>query len=198
MDFIEDVYPWQFEGMTDGVHSYRFISSVQAKDITKVVSQRPIESKPYLYNLGFGNLEEKEDGTKFVNDSSEKNNNDFDKVLASVFSCLVHFLNSIQDARVIFFGNTEHKHIMYKRKISANLEVLQEIFFIHGGYADFDLKIKFEQQEMMRNGKKIIRTIKVKDTNTLKIRKIIGLENFNPQKSKEYDFVLISLSAVLN
>ena len=197
MDFINNFYPYQFEGIKNGVYSYRFISSVNGRDIIKVVFLSPIRSKPDWFNLGFGNLEEN-NGDISVNDLSTENNNDFDKVLASVFACAMHFLNSNPDARVFFFGNTEHKHFIYKRKISANLEALQEIFLVYGGNAEYDVEINEISQEIIKNGKTISRVIKIKDHRTLKIKEIVSLELFNIQKSRLYDFIVISLSPILN
>jgi hypothetical protein len=182
MDFINDIYSISFEGIIKNVHQYRFISSVASNDITKIVSLSPINDMQEWFNLGFGNLEKNDAGEIVVNDTSENNNPDFDKVLATVFSCLMQFLNNNPTSRIIFFGNTEHKHITYKRKISANLEQLQEFFLVQGGYANFDVTIIEKEQEIQKRNKVIKRIIRIKDTNTMKINKIESFEIFNPQK----------------
>lgn len=135
MKFLKSRYAYAFEGVKDSIYRYRFISSVNGNDIIKIISLSP-NIDPW-FNLAFGNLEYSSNGIPFVNDVSETNNNDFDKVLATVFSCLIHFLMLKPDARIVFFGNTEHKHVVYKRKIAANLTELQSLFIVQGGYAGF-------------------------------------------------------------
>lgn len=196
MNFLKDVYPYSFEGIKDDIYLYRFISSVDGNDIIKIVSLSSPRGDDW-YNLGFGNLEEDENGDPCVNDQSENNNKDFDKVLASVFSCLVHFLKERPGAKIFFFGNAVHKHTMYKRKIAANINELQELFIVQGGYADFDVDILDVVKDVVRKGKLSKRVVKIKDANTLIIKNINEIEPFNPQKSKEYDFMLIALNAVL-
>jgi len=198
MDFINDIYSVSFEGIIKNVHQYRFISTVDSNDIIKIVSLSPIDGMAEWFNLGFGNLEKNDAGEFFVNDISEKNNIDFDKVLATVFSCLMQFLNNNPYSRIIFFGNTEHKHITYKRKISANLEQLQEFFLVQGGYANFNVTIIEKEQEILKKNKLFKRTIRIKDTNSMNINYIESIEIFNIQKSKDYHFVLISLGDILN
>jgi len=198
MDFINDIYSVSFEGIIKNVHQYRFISTVDSNDIIKIVSLSPIDGMAEWFNLGFGNLEKNDAGEFFVNDISEKNNIDFDKVLATVFSCLMQFLNNNPYSRIIFFGNTEHKHITYKRKISANLEQLQEFFLVQGGYANFNVTIIEKEQEILKKNKLFKRTIRIKDTYSMNINYIESIEIFNIQKSKDYHFVLISLGDILN
>ena len=198
MDFINDIYSVSFEGIIKDVHQYRFISSVVGNDITKIVSLSPIKTMPEWFNLGFGNLEKDELGAYFVNDISENNNTDFDKVLATVFSCLMQFLNSNPSAKIIFFGNTEHKHITYKRKISANLDQLQEFFLVQGGFANLNVTIIEREQLIQKKAKQVKRTIRIKGVNTMKINYIDRIEIFNPEKSKDYHFVLISLGDIFS
>lgn len=195
MDFINDIYAISFEGIIDGVYQYRFISSVNGNDITKIVSLSP--QSPLWYNLSFGNLEMDAHGEPVVSDTSLNNNNDFDKVLATVFACLMQFLNSNPDAQIVFFGNTEHKHTLYKRKIAANLTELQEYFLVKGGFADFKVATIETLYTVQKNGKTITRKIHIKDHTSLKINSLKGMEIFNRQRTKEYHFVLIGLTDVL-
>jgi hypothetical protein len=123
------------------------------KRITKIVTLKPAIVHLKIYNLGFGNLES--DGRNIiVNDSSISNNNDHEKVLNTVFSCMLHFLKLELEAQVIFFGNTEHKHLYYKRRISANIEKLQEKFNVLGCTADYRIEtVETEYIQQRKNGK---------------------------------------------
>jgi hypothetical protein len=41
--------------------------------------------------------------------------------------------------KLFFFGNTEHKHILYKQKVSTNLKELIEVFNVYGGKVNCDI-----------------------------------------------------------
>lgn len=199
MDFLQDIYIYSFEGIIDNVYQYRFISSISENEVTKIVSLSPLSADGKWFNLAFGNLElDSTTGEPFVNDESENNNNDFDKVLATVFTCLLNFLNSRPDAKIVFFGNTEHKQLIYKRKISANISSLQDYFIVQGGFADYDVDWKIVEKEVQKKSRIVKRMIKIKDHNSLNFRNITQLEVFNPQKSRDYHFVLIALNDVLS
>jgi len=193
MEFLEKAYSFNFEGIgDDGVYKFRFISSGD-EDITKVISISPINSVDNWYNLGFGNLEEK-DGQSIVNDTAEKNNNDYDRVLATVFMSALYLFTLRPDAVIVFFGNTMHKHRIYKQKISANLESLTEDLKISGGFTNTTVDIIETEQTVIRNGKERIRVIKEKDMNSISKDIVVkGMEDYKVENSKTYQFVLIEL-----
>lgn len=194
MDFLEQAYSLNFEGIgDDGVYKYRFISP-GAEDITKVISISPIAEMDNWYNLGFGNLENI-DGTLVVNDTAEKNNNDYDNVLATVFMSALYFFQARPEAVIAFFGNTVHKHRMYKQKISIHLKSLKENLNISGGFLNNDINIIKKEQVVTRNGRQRKRTVKEKDIDSIiddGIR-IKCIEEYEMRNSKNYQFVLISL-----
>jgi hypothetical protein len=102
MTFLEDIYPYSFEGITDEVYKYRFISE-GGKEITKAISLRPMKGQNRVYNLGFGNLETNGETTE-VNDKSTDNNTDASKVLKYSFLLVcATFLKQEADAKVVFF-----------------------------------------------------------------------------------------------
>ena len=157
MDFLKQAYSLNFEGIgDDGVYKYRFISTGD-EDIIKVISISPITGTNNWYNLGFGNLENV-GGELVVNDTAEKNNNDYDKVLATVFMSALYFFQTRPDAVIAFFGNTVHKHRIYKQKISINLESLKENLSISGGFLNNTISIIEKEQVIIRNGKERKRT----------------------------------------
>lgn len=194
MEFLKQAYSLNFEGIgDDGVYKYRFISTGE-EDITKVISISPISDTGNWYNLGFGNLENI-GGELVVNDTAEKNNNDYDKVLATVFMAALYFFQAKPKAVIAFFGNTVHKHRIYKQKISINLKSLKENLSISGGFLNNTINIIERKQIVIRNGRERIRIIKEKDINSIIAKgiKINNIEEYKVKNSKDYQFVLIGL-----
>ena len=56
MDFLDKAYNYNFEGITNEVYQFRFIS-MGIQEITKIVSISPIDKNLNWYSVGFGNLE---------------------------------------------------------------------------------------------------------------------------------------------
>jgi len=195
MEFLRGAYPLSFEGIQEGVYKYRFISEGD-EDIVKVISISPISFKENWYNLGFGNLENNE-GEVFVNDTSERNNNDFDRVLATVFMATLNLFSLRPNATVLFFGNTEHKHRIYKQKISANITALKEELKISGGVTNVKADIIETKQKITRNGRVRERVIKSKDLDSIPMNiQVEKIEDYKVSNSKAYQFVLIELKKI--
>ena len=192
MDFLEKAYNYNFEGITNEVYQFRFIS-VGIQEITKIVSISPINKKLNWYSVGFGNLEHFQN-TITVNDLAEINNNDYDEVLATVFMCILHFFISNPDHTILFFGNTLHKHRLYKQKISSNIIILKQYLEISGGKTEEQIKLIEKKQTVTRKGKEHQRTIWEKDLTSLSNSiEIKSIEKYNPTKTSDYQFVLFKL-----
>ncbi|MCT4666092.1 MAG: hypothetical protein N4A45_12760 [Flavobacteriales bacterium] len=185
MEFLEDAYTYSFDGIVDDIYFYSFISTGE-HEIIKQVAFSPIDNLQ-TYNLGFGNIETEIDGTRRTNDKSDVNNNDFSKVLATVFKCLINFLSINNNAHVLFFGNTKHKHILYLRKISANIDELQKLFKIYGG----TLKKQIELIETVDSNDRHIQEKDI-DNRVFDESVVKDVEFFNSKRSKDYQFVLIT------
>jgi len=192
LDFLDKAYSYNFEGITNEVYQFRFIS-VGLHEITKIVSISPVNKNLNWYSVGFGNLENYENIIS-VNDLSEINNNDYDEVLATVFMCILHFFVSNPDPIILFFGNTLHKHRLYKQKISSNITILEQYLDISGGKIQEEIKIIEKKQTITRKGKKHERIIREKDltsiSNSIEIKSI---EKYNQCKTSDYQFVLFKL-----
>lgn len=196
MDFLEKAYSYNFEGITNEVYQFRFIS-VGLQEITKIVSISPINKNLNWYSVGFGNLENHENRIT-VNDLSEINNNDYDEVLATVFMCILHFFISNPDHTILFFGNTLHKHRLYKQKISSNIFVLTQYLDISGGKIQEEIKIIEKKHTITRKGKEHQRTIREKDLTSLSNGiEIKSIERYNNTKTADYQFVLFKLKKEL-
>ncbi|MBZ4043764.1 DUF6934 family protein [Flavobacterium hibisci] len=192
MDFLEKAYSYNFEGITNDVYQFRFISA-GIQEITKIVSISPINKKLNWYSVGFGNLENHEDAIT-VNDLAEINNNDYDEVLATVFMCILHFFISNPDHTILFFGNTLHKHRLYKQKISSNINLLKQYMEISGGITEEDIKLIEKKQTINRKGRERLRTIREKDLTSLSNSiEIKSIEKYDTSKTSDYQFVLLKL-----
>lgn len=192
MDFLDKAYSYNFEGITNEVYQFRFIS-MGIQEITKIVSISPVDKKLNWYSVGFGNLENHEN-TITVNDLAEINNNDYDEVLATVFICILYFFISNPDHTILFFGNTLHKHRLYKQKISSNITILKQYLEISGGKMVEQIKIIEKKQTITRKGKEHERTIREKDLSSLSNSvEIQSIEKYNTAKTSDYQFVLFKL-----
>lgn len=193
MEFLDDSYSYNFEGITKhGVYEYRFVS-IGNKEITKVVGFSPLAIGQNIFNLGFGNLEYM-DGAYQINDHPKNNNADFEKVLSTVFRCVLHFLRINPTGTVLFFGNAEHKHILYLRKIAVHLNELELLFNVFGGCIDKDIKQIEQKQSTSNNKGDRERTIRMKDISYEVFNsKVSLLEKFDKGKSREYHFVALRL-----
>lgn len=192
MDFLEKAYSYNFEGITNEVYQFRFISEGK-QEITKIVSIAPINKKLNWYSVGFGNLEN-HDNTITVNDFAEINNNDYDEVLATVFMCILHFFISNPDYTILFFGNTLHKHRLYKQKISSNINLLKQYLEISGGRTEEQIKFIEKKQTITRKGIERLRTIREKDLTSLRNSiEIKSIEKYDTSKTSDYQFVLLKL-----
>lgn len=192
MDFLDKAYSYNFEGITNEVYQFRFIS-VGMQEITKIVSISPVNKKLNWYSVGFGNLENHQN-TITVNDLAEINNNDYDEVLATVFMCILHFFISNPDHTILFFGNTLHKHRLYKQKISSNIIILKQYLEISGGRTEEQIQLIEKKHIITRKGIERQRTIREKDLTSLNNSiEIKSIEKYNAAKTSDYQFVLFKL-----
>ncbi len=192
MDFLEKAYNYNFEGITNEVYQFRFIS-MGIQEITKIVSISPINKNLNWYSVGFGNLESYENVIT-VNDLAGINNNDYDEVLATVFMCILHFFTSNPDHTILFFGNTLHKHRLYKQKISSNIIILKQYLEISGGKTEEKINIIEKKQTITKKGKEYERIIREKDLTSLSNSiEIKSIEKYDKNKTADYQFVLFKL-----
>jgi len=194
LKFLEKAYSYRFEGVKNEVYQFRFISE-GAQQITKIVTIAPVGTNIDWYNVGFGNLENEGDEI-IVNDFSEVNNQDYDEVLATVFGCILHFLYFNPDSVILFFGNTLHKHRLYKQKISFNIESLEQYLDISGGKIEEKIVVIEKEQTVVRKGKEHKRMIREKDITSLSNGVTVStIEKYNKDKTSDYQFVLFKLKS---
>jgi hypothetical protein len=106
---------------------YELLSVGPKRAIKKVVSY--IEVAPGIYNLGFGDWEET---TQKIIDTVRSNNEDRDKVLATVAFTVIDFMKYYPGALILAEGETPVKTRLYQMAINANWGEINQLFDIKG------------------------------------------------------------------
>jgi hypothetical protein len=110
------------------LQTFEFLSEGPRGKILKVVFYSEINVKGF-YNLSFG---DKDPITGFVSDLIVTDNNDSQKVLATVAATLYAFTMEKPDATIIATGSTEARTRLYRMGIANNLEVIGKDFVVLG------------------------------------------------------------------
>jgi len=110
------------------IETFEFDSIGSRGVIRKVVRYTEINIKNF-YNLGFG---DKDPLTGFISDLSVTNNNDSNKVLATVAATLYAFTDNHPGVTIIATGSTEARTRLYRIGISYNLTAIEQDFIILG------------------------------------------------------------------
>jgi hypothetical protein len=107
---------------------YEFLSEGPKGLIKKMVEYSETATEN-VYNLGFGDFEEKTGG---INDLSVTNNGDSLKVLATVASTVYAFTEKYPKAWILATGSTAVRTRLYRMGITNNLEEIKEDFIVLG------------------------------------------------------------------
>lgn len=107
---------------------YEFDSISPAKTIRKVIAYDPFPDNPQVFNLSLG--DKLADGT--VNDLVRSNNDDLEKVMATVAKTLLTFFNRYPDSLVYFKGSTDSRTRLYQIVLAQELEQARQWFIIEG------------------------------------------------------------------
>lgn len=107
---------------------FEFVSIGPRGKILKVVVFSKTEIQD-LYYLGFG---DKNDTTGFIDDSVVTNNNDTQKVLATIASAIMIFTNKQPEAMIYATGSTPSRTRLYRMGINRYYEQLIAKFHIFG------------------------------------------------------------------
>lgn len=111
---------------------YEFTSVGPKGAIPKIIQFTPY--KEAIYNLAFGN--KKVDGS--IDDQSRNNNNDRNKILATVVSALKVFFDTYPNKWVYITGSTPERTRLYRMAITLNLDELSLDFEIIGTHTEED------------------------------------------------------------
>lgn len=110
-----------------GPFMYQFFSEGPHGKIKKAVLYAPIEDD--IFNLGFGDWD---DNLGRINDSNRTNNNDRDRVLATVALTTIDFTNRFPNISIFAEGTTPARNRLYQMGISANFLEINKYFKVLG------------------------------------------------------------------
>jgi len=112
----------------DKFEFFEFYSQGTKGVIKKVIEYQPT-SEPNIYNLAFGDFDEK---TNQINDMTVTNNGDSLKVLATVASTIYAFIEKHPNSWIVATGSTDARTRLYRMGITNNLVEISKDFYIFG------------------------------------------------------------------
>lgn len=118
---------YNFERSPDSLR-FEFDSLSSQKQIRKVIEYTPLPQNPNIYNLGFGDL--KTDGT--IDDLAVSNNNDMERILATVIQTIFVFFEARPKNTILFLGSTESRTRLYQIVIAKYINEIDDILQIRG------------------------------------------------------------------
>lgn len=118
-------YP--FEVSTNRL-SFVFESINNGRKITKAVEYVPFPFDKTIYNLAFGDINDKGE----LDDLSVSDNQDMEKVLATVIQTIFVFFRTYPDKTLFFTGSTNARTRLYRGAIGRVIDELQEDLLIEG------------------------------------------------------------------
>lgn len=123
---------------------FEFISEGPKGRISKLIEFTETNLKDF-YNLAFG---DKDETTGRINDRIVSNNNDTEKVLATVASAVFAFTDKYRDAWVYATGSTTSRTRLYRMGINKYFEEVEAEFYIFGelgeSWLPFEKEIDFD------------------------------------------------------
>ena len=123
----------RYEYLTEGnAELFKFTSEGPRGSIKKLVLYSQMFEQD-IYNLAFGDYNE---GTESINDITITNNNDSQKVLATVASTLYLFTEKHPNVWIYAIGSNTARTRLYRIGITTNFEAIREDFNIYGLHND--------------------------------------------------------------
>ena len=114
--------------ITDSLKVFEFISVGPKGSITKRVQFTKISDDDF-YNLAFGDVNAETDD---IDDTIVSNNNDMEKVLATVAATVFAFIDAYPEAMVYVKGSNLARNRLYRMSIANNLEEINNRFIVLG------------------------------------------------------------------
>lgn len=108
--------------------SFEFFSVRPKGKIKKRIAFQPFGDGSFYYNLGFGDVDDKDE----IDDKAVSDNDDSRKVLTTVAYCLGMFLERYPHAFVYIEGSTPARTRLYRIGINNNLAAILENFHVLG------------------------------------------------------------------
>lgn len=135
----EKFYPFR---ASEDYLSYYFESRSEERTIHKAVQFEKIGAD--IYNLAFGDLDE----SREINDLCVSNNQDMNKVLATVVRTALTFFEAYSDRRVYFTGSSKARLRVYSAILAREFENWKPVFEVlgmqNGKLAPFEQGVNYE------------------------------------------------------
>lgn len=110
---------------TPDYRRFEFLSEGPNGTIRKVVQYQRVG--PTFFNLAFGDWDEERQA---LSDRARSNNEDRDKVLATVAFTMIEFMQYHPEATVLVRGSTPSRTRLYQMGIKANLPKASRLFAV--------------------------------------------------------------------
>jgi len=121
-----DHYPYS---PSKNFKNYYFFSERPNGRIKKTVIYSVLSDAPLVYNLAFG---DEDPITGIISDTAKSNNQDRDKVLATVASTVIDFIKTYGSFPIYAQGSTPPRTRLYQLSISYLLEEINRDFTVRG------------------------------------------------------------------
>lgn len=131
--------------------SFEFVSVGPKGSIKKEVRYRAANAEDYIFNLGFGDLNET---TNDLDDFTISNNGDRDKILATVAATVLEFTHHFPQAFVYAQGSTAVRTRLYQIAIMQNLQNIEKVLYVYGlksnTWSKFETDVNYEAFMVLR------------------------------------------------
>ena len=114
---------------TKDFRQYEFVSRGPKGDIKKLVAYTKIQDAPVMYNLAFGDENPK---TGLLDDGVKSNNEDRDKVLATVANTIINFSDHYGNHLIYATGSSPARTRLYQMSIAAMINKINVDFDVYG------------------------------------------------------------------
>lgn len=111
------------------IYQYEFFSEGPKGRIRKVIQFQPLDNAIPIYNLAFGDWDEKKVA---INDTIKSNNGDRYKILVTVAQTVFNFMRSHPEATIIAQGSTASRTRLYQMGIATFLDEIKQHFRVAG------------------------------------------------------------------
>jgi hypothetical protein len=121
---------------TEDYHLFLFYSIGPKGNLKKIVAYTELKNLPGSFNLGFGTLKTARDGSEYVDDNEISDNNDRNKLLATIALTVYAFTNKYPYKKIYLRGNDKIRTRLYQMAINHAYVELSENFIILGDKAE--------------------------------------------------------------
>jgi hypothetical protein len=124
---------------------YEFYSEGPNGKIKKAIRFIKINDEPIIYNLGFGDVSE---DNSVIDDDIVSNNEDKDKVLATIANTIIDFSSHHGNHYIFATGSTSSRTRLYQMSIASLWNEISTNFYVYGlingSWHEFQRNVNYE------------------------------------------------------